>query len=251
MSWPACLTIVIAVTISFVIYFSDNNICFTYRKMPPLYHPLDAGVCVIFGIYFLVLSIGTWSENCSLERSDVQKGGIFYLLLDIIILSLLCVRNISPVQAFGVQKLHISQLIRVSMLGLATLYPLIFSVQIVSEKLQGIHSNQPLVQFLMQNTSCSDRTTVTLLAVVIAPLSEELIFRGYLYGVLRQYIGVLGSTLVTSTLFAGIHQYIAIFPGLFLLAVGLSCFYERTGCLLVPILMHSLFNFVGIMAIIC
>ena len=247
MSWLAYMAIVITAIVSLVAYIHLGN---TNQRTPQLYQQLDVIVCLSFVIYFLLLSLDSRGTPCSLEIADVQKGGLFYLMLDIAVLSLLSVRHISPGQAFGVWKLQALQLIKLSILSLAALYPLVFLVQIFLEKIQGIHPQQPLVQFLRQNTHYSDRAIVTLLAVVIAPLSEELIFRGYLYGVLRQHIGLLGAMLITSTLFAAIHQYWPVFPGLFLLAVGLSLVYELTGCLLVPILMHSLFNFIGIVATI-
>jgi|SRR6185437_11611078 len=254
MSRLTLATIVVVATISLVacVYLGRTAVTPTRhrRVSPQLYRELDTAVCLMLGIYFLVLSVVPKNAYPLLKMSDIQWGGLFYLALDATILSFLTVRHIFPAQAFGVWKLQILQLIKSSVSWLAALYPLIFLVQIFSENLQEAHHQQPLVQFLVKNTNPSDCIVATFIVVVIAPLSEELIFRGYLYGVFRQHIGSLKAALITSILFAAIHQHLPILPGLFLLAVGLSLAYEATGCLLVPILIHSLFNFIGVLAAI-
>lgn len=57
---------------------------------------------------------------------------------------------------------------------------------------------------------------VLLLAVVVAPVAEELLLRGALYPALRKHAGVIASTLVTSVVFAVMHgnivQGIAVMP---------------------------------------
>jgi len=117
------------------------------------------------------------------------------------------------------------------------------------------------------------------LACVIAPLAEELLFRGLLQTMfVRLYSwrsghsassvmdGHLQSTLpleyqsalmpitsssagvrwaavlTTAAIFAAIHGVTAFFPPLFVLALGLGYVYERTGNLWVTITAHALFN---------
>jgi len=79
-------------------------------------------------------------------------------------------------------------------------------------------------------------------AVLVAPVTEEFIFRGYFYGVLKRYFGSLPALLLTSALFAGIHLNGPAFLPLFTLAVCLTLAYEETGSLLTPMLMHAIFN---------
>jgi membrane protease YdiL (CAAX protease family) len=81
-----------------------------------------------------------------------------------------------------------------------------------------------------------------LIAVVAAPLAEELIFRGCLYGILRQIGGRLLAIAVSSLLFALIHGHLPSLAGLMVLSVGLSLLYEKTGSLWAPILLHAAFN---------
>ncbi len=80
------------------------------------------------------------------------------------------------------------------------------------------------------------------MAAIAAPLLEEVLFRGYFYGVFRRFGGPWVGMLVCSALFAAIHGNLLATPGLFLLAVCFTLAYERTGSLLVPIIMHAIFN---------
>jgi len=93
-------------------------------------------------------------------------------------------------------------------------------------------------------------------AVVIAPISEELIFRGFLQSMcLRILRSSWVAILLTSTLFALAHlgagipqgQEHAIAP-IFVLGVAMGVAYERTSNLAVPIVMHTGFNALNVAA---
>ena len=101
---------------------------------------------------------------------------------------------------------------------------------------------QDIVRFLATPGLGAARVVVAVSAVFVAPFQEELIFRGYLYGVLRRYFGITAGVLINALLFAGIHQNAASFGGLFVLAVCLTLAYEWTGSIFVPMTMHALFN---------
>ena len=81
-------------------------------------------------------------------------------------------------------------------------------------------------------------------AAVIAPVAEEFFFRGILQTVLLNTLKSRWTAiLLASTVFAAIHfsQPHAI-PALFVLAVIMGYVYERSGSLIPPIAIHSLFN---------
>lgn len=89
-----------------------------------------------------------------------------------------------------------------------------------------------------------------LLAVIAAPLVEELIFRGLLFPYLVKRTGLAGGIVLTSALFALIHMHLPALAPLFLLSVMLCLAYWRTGSLWVSIGIHALFNAVSILALI-
>jgi len=88
-----------------------------------------------------------------------------------------------------------------------------------------------------------------LCTVVLAPLAEELFFRGLVQSYLRRILGgAWAGVLGTSAMFALAHwQQVQAVPAMFVLAVFLGYNYERTGRLTAPILIHALFNAVMVL----
>ncbi len=116
----------------------------------------------------------------------------------------------------------------------------------VSQKGMEWRSIQPVVQqtieTLRTTTELQDRLLLGLLAIVTAPLSEELLFRGIFYPAIKQ-AGLPNLALWgTAILFALTHANMMTFLPLMLLALTLTLLYEHTGNLLAPIVTHSLFN---------
>lgn len=81
--------------------------------------------------------------------------------------------------------------------------------------------------------------------VVLAPLAEEILFRGYLYGKLRRYASVWLSVLVTSGLFAVAHGQWNVGIDVFALSLVLCTLREVTGSIWAGVLLHSLKNAVA------
>jgi membrane protease YdiL (CAAX protease family) len=83
---------------------------------------------------------------------------------------------------------------------------------------------------------------IAFLAVILAPISEELLFRAFIYRSLKLYANPTISALVTSLLFAGMHFNLHSFLPLFILGFWLCRTYEKSGNIWVPIILHALFN---------
>lgn len=91
------------------------------------------------------------------------------------------------------------------------------------------------------------------LAVVTAPLVEEMIYRGLLYSAFHKVIGQWPAVLVVTAMFAGLHvvQYwpnAGAISAITLLSLALTTIRARTGRLLPCFVVHLVFN--GIQSII-
>jgi membrane protease YdiL (CAAX protease family) len=101
---------------------------------------------------------------------------------------------------------------------------------------------QPAVQALKNTATWMDRLTLGVVAIILAPVGEELLFRGVLYAAVKQAGFPRLALWGMSFIFAAIHVNLATLLPLFVLAVTLTLLYEKTGNLLAPIVAHSLFN---------
>jgi membrane protease YdiL (CAAX protease family) len=79
------------------------------------------------------------------------------------------------------------------------------------------------------------------LALIAAPLFEEFIFRGLIFGGLRRSFGVWPATLASAALFAIVHPAISIIP-VFILGACAALVYERSRSLLAPMIAHAVYN---------
>lgn len=81
------------------------------------------------------------------------------------------------------------------------------------------------------------------IAVVLAPVGEEILFRGFLYGGLSRKMHSIGAMVISSLVFAVSHQY-SISGLVFVLLYGfVFCWlYKRTGSLWPGILAHGFYN---------
>jgi membrane protease YdiL (CAAX protease family) len=88
------------------------------------------------------------------------------------------------------------------------------------------------------------------LVCLIAPLSEETIFRGFIYGWLRRRLPVLPAVVISAALFSAAHVVLVLALPLFGVGVILALLYEYSDSLLPGAIVHGLFNLVGIIAIL-
>jgi membrane protease YdiL (CAAX protease family) len=87
---------------------------------------------------------------------------------------------------------------------------------------------------------------LTVFALTVAPVVEEIYFRGLAYPALKQRLGPDRALLIVSAVFALVHPHLPSLLPLFGLALGLGVAYEISGSLLAPITVHVLFNAVSI-----
>lgn len=91
-----------------------------------------------------------------------------------------------------------------------------------------------------------------IVVVGVAPLAEELFFRGFFYRALRNRLGVAAAIAVVSVLFAAIHytgpQTLALLPMLALLSALFCLLYERTGSLWPAVALHTINNAIAFAA---
>lgn len=78
--------------------------------------------------------------------------------------------------------------------------------------------------------------------VVIAPIAEEILFRGYLYGKLRAHVPIWASIIATSILFAAVHGQWNVAIDTFVLSLFLCGLRELTGSVWAGILVHMIKN---------
>ena len=88
----------------------------------------------------------------------------------------------------------------------------------------------------------ADRLLAFVSLVVIAPIAEEIIFRGWLYGKLRSRLSLIPAALLVSLLFGFLHGQWNVAVNVFAMSLVLCGLREITGTIYSGILLHMLKN---------
>ncbi len=91
-------------------------------------------------------------------------------------------------------------------------------------------------------------TLFVILAVVMAPVFEEVFFRGFLFRAFASSWGWLPGAAVSAGVFGIAHAQVDVFIPLFALGLTLAWVYKRTGSLWTSISLHALFNGISVLA---
>ncbi|TLD71918.1 CPBP family intramembrane metalloprotease [Phragmitibacter flavus] len=207
------------------------------------------GLVALFG-WMVSASARGPEETMEMESFAIGMfvGSMFFLLLGLMLVAYMSVlrgmnptemfglRSISVKSAFGLAAVWIVGVVVVMALIVAAVYAVALGGQLPDE------SPQEVVEMFRKMDGWMMRGLVVIAAVLVAPLTEELIFRGFLYGVTKRFTERWFAVLLTALLFATVHNHVGSLLPLFLLGVGFAVAYEATGSLLVPIFMHMIFN---------
>ena len=105
---------------------------------------------------------------------------------------------------------------------------------------------QKLVTLIAEEAAKPDQTGAlvffVVMAAVVAPVVEEILFRGILYPAIKQIGYPRIAAIGTAILFALFHVNLLTFASLTAVALGLIALYEFTDNLLAPIVAHAVFN---------
>jgi membrane protease YdiL (CAAX protease family) len=155
--------------------------------------------------------------------------------------------------AFGLNNPDLKKSLGLAVGVLAIMLPVVWLLQGVSgaalEKIGVPVESQRAVEIFLGLKSPWFRISFGIFAVVVAPVAEEFVFRGMLYPFVKQAGSPRTALFGVSAIFAAIHFDAVTLVPLFALALVLTWLYEKTDCLLAPIVAHSLFNGTNLVAL--
>jgi membrane protease YdiL (CAAX protease family) len=230
---------------------------------------MSRGLIVLI-IFYLGLVLSAWAQHLGgsfPEKPSVLKMAVSMVSLQgavvILVACLLKEQRISWGEAFGL----FNDAKRAVLIGVAAgiiFLPIGSCLKLLYDKGLDYSAHKPpaqqeAVQTIQKNPGWQDRLLLSVFTIILAPVGEELLFRGLLYATLRQVGFPKIGLWVTSIAFAAIHLRhwsgpellieADIFLPLVLLAMLLAWLYNRTNNLLAPIVAHATFNSAGLIAL--
>ena len=153
-------------------------------------------------------------------------------------------------KGFGLNLRTIHKDFPAALLNLLSVWPLIAAMIILTMRLGKLIWGQDFemqphqeLELIRAYSQLPLRVLIIVTAVAIVPAFEEMLFRGLFQTMLRSILlKPWLSIVITSGLFALAHANAGHWPALFMLSLCMGYAYEKSGSLLRPIFIHSLFN---------
>ena len=198
------------------------------------------GLATLFG---LSVAAAPAQQVRALGVNDLVQNALVSLALLLLVSGLLKLRRLDINALAGFSKLGFRRTLVTGAILLFASYPLIFLADLATRRfLGGDTSRQGIVELFNESQTLQQRVLIIILAVAIAPLVEEFVFRFFLYGVVRRYLGRSVGLAANSLLFAAVHAHVPSAAPLFVLGACFTIAFEWSGSILVPMAMHALFN---------
>lgn len=187
----------------------------------------------------------SYPETVSANTQTAIEGATVYVLLLLIFIGFpwLLRRQKNWLELLGIQRLVSWLDIGLSLAGLVFYFILAGVVMYaVSQLIPAVDIDQ------VQETGVAspigyERMLVFLLFVIVAPVAEELVFRGYLYGTLRRYgVSFITTTIVVSVLFGLAHGQWNVAINVGVMSVLMCITREVSGTIWPSVLIHIMKN---------
>jgi membrane protease YdiL (CAAX protease family) len=203
-------------------------------------------------ILFLLLSISASVSHPLVELSarNLLANLLFMMFVVLFIVTFLQFRGFDLSLLAGFFKIGFVRTLSTGTILLLAAYPLILLANTITQRLFGSDSSkQNIVELFSGSHTIEQRVMIIVFAVAIAPVVEEFLFRFFLYGVIKRYLGSFLGIIVNAVVFAAAHTHFPSFVPLFVLGSCFTIAYEWSGSILVAMTMHSLFNSVTLIAL--
>jgi uncharacterized protein len=145
-------------------------------------------------------------------------------------------------ETFGLQRLPTWSDIGLSPLAFCA-YALAVSIIVaIVSQIPGYPADQAQEVGFKAFGSRTDNLLAFVTLVVLAPIAEEALFRGYLYGKLKKYAPGVIAAIITSVLFGIVHGQLNVAVDVFVLSMVLCGLRSLTGSIWAGVLVHMIKN---------
>lgn len=214
------------------------------------YRPLDLlGIALLGGVFYL-LSVGNAlaSEDKNPPPMDVARVAVTIMFLFFMAGMAVAIvsRRMGPVQWLGLRWREWPWVLLIAPGTVVGMWVIFAGLQGLGymelmEKL-GVAKMQETVELFQEGNDTGVLVMMGFAAVIVAPLCEEVIFRGYLYPAAKRFAGPWVAAVCTALIFSAAHGNMAALLPLFVFGLVLVALYEFTGSIWAPVAAHFLFN---------
>jgi len=230
------------------------------RNNMPIYLPFIPALIWFGPVPFAVLiarevsaDLPDW-QIAFLDNLIICVGSVATMVVIILLVRVSFARRL---KGFGLNAKTIIKDFFVGAVNLLSVWPLVMLMIVLTLYFGGLISEDFEIQQHEELEQISGypqlplRILIVVVTVVIAPVFEEMLFRGLFQTMIRSFVGRPWlAVVISSILFSLAHYTPTHWPALFVLAMCLGYAYEKSGSLLRPIFIHAFFNGIAIMSVL-
>ena len=215
-------------------------------------------VGVTLAIYILAIILATsvtnFLHNSTILGDDIHTNYLHFLgyllVSSTVIFALVMIEKRKIGNLANIWKsLHLKVPNRQDMGYAVGLYAVYFIVTLVVFSLLHIWVDVSPSQSISFDNNYPGWQLAFLALVILVPLYEELLLRGFLYRRLKRYLGVFVAAIIVSLIFALGHLNWLVAIDTLLLSLVVIFAYEKTNNLAVAIIIHMIKNFVAFLVL--
>lgn len=207
-------------------------------------------VAILVGIYFgtsKLISVINVKRLLNLNISSIDNltFSIFYGIQVLLMFGVVWFFAIywkrSGFRDLGFRYYSILKTIWYTFISLILIFLVSFAYVFILQKVFGIDAPSSKIDELVRSGNVSG-TILIVVTAVIAPLCEEVYFRGFLYPAFRNSFGVVIGIFLSSVVFAAAHLDLYSFFPIMIIGWILAFMYEKTKSIFPVIFLHSIYN---------
>ncbi|MEI7918061.1 MAG: type II CAAX endopeptidase family protein [Candidatus Saccharibacteria bacterium] len=226
-----------------------------YSKLPKFIKALALPVWVVVSFYMtqiivvvalrLLIAVGVPVMSLNSSVLNATAAAAIYLITLIIVIGLpwLIKKRSTSLKDIGLTRLPTWTDILMAPAGLIIyIFLSAILIYITTQILPGFDINQAQDTGFSGINQRYELILAFITLVVVAPIAEEVLFRGYLYGKIKKYLPIWVAILLTSVTFGFLHGAWNLGVDTFALSVILCLLRESTGNIWSSILLHMAKN---------
>jgi len=171
---------------------------------------------------------------------SIKNKYLFFILRVVIF------KNCQSLTALGISAKNIFQNIRVGLYAYIAFLPiliaLLFFTIAIARLLDYTPPPQPVYELIFKEDRTFLLVLTSFLIALLGPITEEVLFRGFLYAALKKALGIGLAIIISGFLFSFLHINLLGFIPIMALGVFLAYMRERTGSLIPSITVHIVHN---------
>lgn len=234
--------------------YSVNPIFCTLEQESPKWNLADVLRIIIIFLFFQYLIVVLFSvfnaAGNSLffdNRSMMILGTLFMdSIVFLSILRFVIVKYKQKISVLGISFLNFLKNIVLAIYSYLAFIPVLAvsfgAVLLLAKLFNYTPPPQPIYELIFEEKRTLFIIAVSVMVPIIGPIAEETFFRGFLYGALKNKIGVKLGIIISAFLFSLLHNNLIGFAPILLFGIFLAYIREKTGSIMPSIVIHIIHN---------